>query len=210
MNKVSLIGNRYGRLVVKSEAESRGSGVRKKAYWLCVCDCGKEKIISANSLRAGYTKSCGCIKKESGKNPNYRHGGKGTRLYSIWKDMRKRCNNPNSTVFEYYGGKGIRVCKEWDQFENFRNWALENGYSDELTIDREEADKDYSPSNCRWVTFQVQYENKRNNRYITVEGQTMTVTEASKKYDIRLETLIRRLNSGWSDEEAALIRPRKT
>lgn len=87
-----------------------------------------------------------------------------TRIYNIWKGMRKRCNNPNSNTYKYYGGRGIRVCREWDDFLNFYNWSISNGYQEALSIDRVDYDGDYTPDNCRWVTSEIQNSNTRKNK----------------------------------------------
>lgn len=116
----------------------------------------------------------------------YRHGyySKGAtssqrRLYKIWERMKSRCNNPNARSYKYYGGRGINVCKEWENFVPFAKWAEANGYSDDLTIDRIDVNGDYEPSNCRWVTMKVQQNNKRNNVHIVIDGVDHTASEWS-------------------------------
>jgi hypothetical protein len=136
------------------------------------------------------------------KNPKYKHGGKGSRLYNIWKDMRKRCNNPNATNYKHYGAKGIFVSEVWNDFSAFRAWSEANGYKEYLTIDRIESTGNYEPANCRWVTKQMQHRNQSNNRIIEYNNQKMTVSEACEKYNIRSATLIARLNKGWDTERA--------
>lgn len=140
------------------------------------------------------------------KNPKYKHGGKGSRLYNIWKDMRKRCNNPSATNYKHYGAKGIIVSEEWNDFSVFRVWSESNGYEDHLTIDRIESRGNYDPGNCRWVTKLMQHRNQSNNRIIEFNNQKMTVSEACEKYKILSATLIARLNKGW-DIERALTEP---
>ena len=162
--RIDIAGQRYGKLVAQEIACVRGGKGRQVTYWQCLCDCGETTIVRLAELRAGNTKSCGCLRVESGKS-NRTHGGKGTRLYRIWKGMRSRCLNPNATSFENYGGRGITVCEEWRQsFEAFQQWSLGNGYADELTIDRINNDGGYEPGNCRWATWSVQLKNRRKRK----------------------------------------------
>ena len=164
---IDLTGQRFGRLVVMERA-----GVKNKvASWLCKCDCGKMKIINGQSLRKGYTQSCGCLRKETSPENGKRtakHNGRSRlkqqnyRLYYIWDGMKQRCNNPNNHSFQGYGGRGIRVCEEWlNDFAAFQTWALAHGYADDLTIDRIDNYKGYSPDNCQWITIQEQQHHRR-------------------------------------------------
>lgn len=130
------------------------------------------------------------------------HGGKGTRLYRIWKAMWNRCNNPNAYAYERYGGRGIKVCTEWDSFADFRDWALANGYTDELTIDRIDNNKGYSPDNCRWATYKTQANNNHHNKVITVDGVTDTVANLSAKYGVNQYLVYDRLRLGWAADAA--------
>lgn len=136
-----------------------------------------------------------------------RHGGKGTRLYRIWKAMRSRCNNPNASAYSRYGGRGIKVCKEWDDFTSFRDWAMRNGYTDELTIDRIDNDGSYNPDNCRWATYEQQANNNPHNKVITVDGITDTVARQSARYGVSQYLVYDRLRLGW-DAESALKTPK--
>jgi len=138
---------------------------------------------------------------------NYKHGQRHTRLYDIWRSMKSRCNNPRNNRFMLYGGKGIAVCKEWDEFENFYLWAMKNGYGDHLTIDRKDVNKGYTPSNCRWVTQKIQQNNRSNNRNIEFNGAWHTLGEWSDITGIKLATIWARLNSGWSIEKTMTTIP---
>lgn len=135
------------------------------------------------------------------------HGMSKTRIYHIWKQMRARCNNPNTTNYKYYGERGISVCPEWNDkhnFDIFYKWAMANGYEDDLTIDRIDYDGDYCPLNCRWVTWEVQHNNQRyhNNAktILTYHGESRSLSDWSKITGIEYHVLKRRYDHGWSTE----------
>ena len=140
---------------------------------------------------------------------NYRHGKRYSRIYNIWRSMRQRCKNPNSVNYKNYGEKGIAVCDEWNDFENFYNWAMENGYQEELTIDRIDVNGNYTPSNCRWISYKQQANNKTNNRLIEFQGEIHTLGEWASITKIKLPTIWARLKYGWSVEKALTIPPKK-
>ena len=127
----------------------------------------------------------------------------GRRLYETWVEMRRRCNNPNRPRYEDYGGRGIRVCAEWESFSAFADWAMKSGYTDELTIDRIDNDKGYAPDNCRFATYAEQNRNKRTNRKLTYDGQTKTVTEWSVEKGLNPNAVRERIDKlGWTAERA--------
>lgn len=136
--------------------------------------------------------------------PSKSHGATGTRLYQAWENMRARCNRKSSREYENYGGRGISVCSEWNEhFESFRDWALNNGYSEQLTLDRIDVNGNYEPGNCRWISNKEQQNNKRNNRNITYNGRTQTLNQWAKELGMIPKTLQGRLDkSGWSIEKA--------
>lgn len=134
------------------------------------------------------------VDRKGRNNPNYKHGGNNTRLFFIWQSMLDRCRRPKNKQYKDYGGRGITVCSEWEDFAIFREWALSNGYTDSLTIDRIDNDKGYCPSNCRWANKYTQSNNKSNNRKITYKGKTKTLAQWCKELKLNYGTVSSRLN----------------
>ena len=201
---LDLTNQRFGRLVA---IEPDGKNKYGRVVWKCKCDCGNYINVNSNSLSQNKTRSCGCLSNERRKSGNIRrtHGGCGTRLYRIWKNMKKRCNNPNSPDYiKWYGSHNIKVCDEWNNsFESFRDWAMSNGYNDNLSIDRIDVDGDYSPNNCRWSTNITQANNKHNVNRIEYNGESHTVTEWANIIGVNRQTLYYRLFVyKWSIERA--------
>lgn len=204
---IDLKGQRIGRLVViEFDKITVAPNGRTTRFWKCACDCGNVISVRTSSLKDGNTKSCGCLKKDLVSQVNYKHGQKGTRLYRIWGTMKKRCYYPKHKNYMNYGGRGITICEEWlgeHGFENFASWALNNGYSDELTIDRIDNRKGYSPENCRWATATEQQNNRRNNVKYFYEGKSLSAKEWANTKGIPLRTLLNRLYiQKWSIERA--------
>ena len=198
--KKNIKGQRFGRLTVLQESgRSNSQGIK----WLCECDCGNKVIVRSSSLINGTTKSCGCYQKNVISKMSTKHNCSRTQLYRTWRNIKSRCNNPNTPRFKDYGGRGIKVTKEWENFECFKNWALNNGYSDELTIDRINVNGDYEPSNCRWITNKEQQLNRRNNHLITYNGTTKTLTEWAIEMEMKPKTLRSRIiDYQWSIDKA--------
>lgn len=137
------------------------------------------------------------------KNPNYKDGRKSTRLYRIYNNILTRCNNEKSTYYKRYGGRGITVCEEWKiDFQSFYDWSMDNGYRDDLTIDRIDNDGNYEPSNCRWVTIKEQSVNRSNNHFVSLNGEVKTLCEWCELYNINYKTVRDRLKRGWSYEKS--------
>lgn len=195
---IDLSGQRFGRLTVIRRAENK----RGRVAWLCRCDCGANTIASADKLRSGHTQSCGCIHKKQLTLRNTVHNGCGTRLYCIWAHIRSRCYKETCKDFPLYGGRGIRMCDEWEyDFDAFRRWALTNGYDDKLSIDRIDVNGNYCPENCRWANDTQQANNKRRNHAITFDGETHTLAEWETMTGIKQETIRARLKLGWTVEK---------
>lgn len=198
-----LTGQRFGRLTVIERTENKG----KYVMWRCRCDCGKEITTRGYNLTSGGSQSCGCYNKERSSAYHTKHGESGTRLHLEWRKMKHRCSNSNNDRWEDYGGRGITVCPEWqNSYEAFRDWSLANGYRADLTIDRIDVNGNYEPSNCRWITNQKQQNNRRDNHYITYKGETHTITEWARLYNIGENAFVHRISRGW-DIERALTTP---
>lgn len=197
MKIIDLTGQRFGSLIVVKQNGSKGG----HKLWLCKCDCGKEKTVSGSKLREGEVKSCGC--------QHYlacvTHGQTETRLYHIWCTMKARCNRPSSKKYYRYGGRGIKLCQEWNDFRPFMEWALSNGYSDNLSIDRIDNDAGYNPQNCRWATTKEQANNRSTNRTIIIDGERHNMGEWGEIYGIKPSLIHKRLSYGWSEKDAVTI-----
>lgn len=194
MKKEDLTGRKFGTLEVIGPAENIG----RRTAWMCRCECGKVKPVTADKLKAGTTVSCGCKKNKT-------HGKRRTRLYCIWKNMKQRCGNPNNTAYKDYGGRGISVCREWaEDFGAFYDWAMANGYDDDLQIDRIDNDAGYSPENCRWITQAGNLANTRRNILVEIRGEKHTIAEWARISGVNERTLHHRLRAGKRPEEAII------
>jgi hypothetical protein len=135
------------------------------------------------------------------------HGMVGTRIYKTWERMKYRCFNPRAMNYQKYGARGITVCEEWKHsFKSFYDWAMANGYRDDLTIDRIDVNGNYEPSNCRWITMLEQQNNRRSNRYITYNGETHTMADWCRILNLPYKVVKLRITSyGWSAERAFTV-----
>lgn len=188
------VGQRYGKLTV----ESRHASVKGNIVWDCVCDCGQRTRVNSSNLRGGKTTSCGCVRRESAKQRQTRHGMYGTPIYKVWVNMKGRCLNPKNAKYPQYGGRGIKICPEWTA--SFDAFYADMGDLPTAahTIERRDVNGDYEPSNCIWATRQVQANNTRRNRYLTYEGRTQTMAAWAAERGIKPSTLRTRLTNGFS------------
>lgn len=200
-NHRKYIGKRFGKLVVTGFSHKDKYSI---VFVNAGCACGKQKTVRLASLKAGRTRSCGCLKSALHTARLTKHGGKHTKLYAVWCSMKARCNNPKDTDYRLYGAKGVSVCEEWsNNFAEFRGWAELNGYRSGLSIDRKDSNGNYEPLNCRWATPIVQSNNTKRNIPITFQGKTQNVSQWADDLKMAYKTLHDRLfKLGWSTEEA--------
>lgn len=192
---VDMVGCRFSKLVVVKMCDKRNSF--NEILWECLCDCGNTKLSTTGSLNNGGNKSCGCL---SG-NPT--HGDSSKRIRHIWSGMMARCYSKTATSYFRYGAKGISVCDEWHDYDLFKRWAFDNGYTELLTLDRfPNQQGNYSPNNCRWATSKQQGNNKSSNRFVDFNGETKTISEWADIYGINQLRIRKRLELGWSAEDA--------
>lgn len=207
-----IIGLKFNRLTVLElhhkvqKFKKNGSRGGYIEYYLCKCDCGKETIIEKWHITSGRTKSCGCIQKESTSNLFSTHHLSKHQLYNTWCKMKERCYKPICKAYPNYGGRGIKVCDEWkNNFQNFYDWALSNGYKEDLTLDRIDVNGNYEPLNCRWISQKQQCNNKRTNFYITIYNRTQTLKEWCEEKDLNYSAVQARISRGWTIEDAMTI-----
>lgn len=165
-------------------------------HFICKCVCGEIKEIDAYNVLSGKSTSCGCVRDLETKKRMTKHGQKRTRLYNIWCGMKERCNNPNSQAYKDYGSRDITICDEWNNdFMNFYQWSIENGYEENLSIDRIDVNGNYEPSNCRWATTDEQCNNRRNNIKITYNGKTQTLFQWCEEYGLEYRMILARYHN---------------
>lgn len=168
---------------------------------VCQCDCGKTLQVAVKHLVSGHTRSCGCLSCEQCGTLRRRHGMWNTPEFWIWHSMKQRCLNPNTEGYHLYGGRGIQVCDRWLDFANFIT-DMGQRPSSKHTIERNNSDGDYEPSNCRWATTKEQARNRSTNRKFTMDAQTLCLTDWATRTGIKFQTLKQRLDKGLTIEQA--------
>jgi hypothetical protein len=197
MGKIrDLTGQRFGRLIA---IKPIGKNAANKYMWLCQCDCGNLKEVEGCKLTKDHTKSCGCLQIERTIEANTKHGmatrKAESRLYNVWRSMRKRCNNSKDKNYKHYGGRGIKVCEEWEDLQTFCQWALSNGYDDTLEIDRIDVNGNYEPQNCRFITHLENSNNKRNTRVAEIGGEVKPLSEWVRLLGVGPKRILNLINS---------------
>lgn len=191
-NFKNLTGEKFGRLTVIGVSRKVESGNRERYYWRCKCGCGNEKEVRTDCLTSGLVKSCGCLKKDQDKinlTKYHKHKLSHTKLWDTYYGMKSRCYDKTDKRYSDYGGRGIEICPEWlENFENFVSWSLENGFDDNLQIDRIDNDSGYSPQNCRWISIKENCRNRRSNVMIEYQGKMITLVELSEILNIPYKT----------------------
>lgn len=194
--QIDLVGQRFERLLVLDRAQNKGNLIQ----WRCKCDCGNESIASTKKLRNGRRKSCGCARLPSVMEAKVTHGhscgGKITAELRIWMNMRSRCNCQSNKSFNRYGGRGITICKSWDDFGKF---LLDMGErpSAKHSLDRIDNDGPYCADNCRWATSAEQSRNRSSNVMVEYQGKSLCAKDAAEMAGIKHTTLLWRINAGW-------------
>ena len=207
MKTIDISNQKFGRLT----AIEKSTNISGKTVWKCICDCGKIAYVTTSNLTCNRIRSCGCIKQEILMKRNITHNQRHTKLYNVWKGIKQRCYNPKSQSYHNYGARGIKMCNEWlNDFQSFYEWSYANGYSTEnqndekhkLTLDRIDVNGNYEPSNCRWVDRKTQASNMRTTKLITINGQTKSIAEWCRTYNVYRTTFNARVKRGLSPYEA--------
>lgn len=201
---IDITGKKYGMLTVIRRAENAPKGISR---WECKCDCGNIIIVRGGNLKNGNVKSCGCLKSIFNKSRSA-HGMSNTRLYQTWINMKARCYRKTHPAYKNYGARGIKVCDKWrNSFKTFAEWSLANGYTDDLTIERIDNDRDYEPDNCKWICFGEQAENRRTNLNITYHNETHNLSEWCKLFNMDYNLVYNRIHKNKWDFERAISEP---
>lgn len=185
-----LTGMRFGRLT----AVSIHSRVSKTTRWNCVCECGNKTVKKYAMLIIGHVRSCGCLFRDTRKTCSLTHGDSKSKEHGAWADMKGRCNNPKRKCWKHYGGRGIKVCEEWNHYAGFLK-SVGRAPSPLHEIDRIDNNGNYEPGNVRWATRMEQTNNTRRNHYITHKGKTKSMADWCrdlKKNYFRVRYLIKK------------------
>lgn len=198
INYEKYVGQTFNNLTLVKDLGFEKMGKQKNRMFLVACKiCNSEKIIALYEVKSGRIKSCGCIPR------GQKHGMCYSPIYKVWAAMKVRCYDKNSIPYKNYGARGINICKEWlEDFTNFYTWAVDNGYSSDLEIDRIDVNGNYEPSNCRWADRKTQSNNRRTNRYLEFNGERLTISQWSLRISKSRHTVGRRLRKGWSLADA--------
>lgn len=194
MRLVDYIGKIYGRLLV-IQVGDRVEGRRGK-YVYAHCECGNVKDYLVNNLQRGMTKSCGCLRKEVTKDRNSEitYGLSRHPLRGVWRNMIERCYNKDSESFKNYGGRGVGICNEWrEDFIQFFNWAISNGWNFGIELDRVNNNGDYCPENCRFVTRMENSRNKRNNIWVEYRGERKILKDWATYFGVSYKALHKKM-----------------
>lgn len=204
---MDLSRQKIGRLLVIKRADNNKHG---NVQFECKCDCGKTIIVAASHLRNGNTRSCGCLKSEYVSDKNRTHNLSKTRLYGVWGALVQRCRNPRNADYHLYGGRGITLCDEWLDFENFHRWALDQGYNENaeygsMTIDRIDVNRGYCPENCRFANAIEQANNKRTNRKFLFDNEYLTIAQIAGCLNVPYHRLYRAMKrNNWMIPEGKI------
>jgi hypothetical protein len=200
IDPMEYIGERFGYWLIK---EHKGLDKHGHHIYLCHCDCGNEKIVALGNLKTGKSTNCGCekLKNQMGNTWSKKHGMSFSREYRSWESMLNRCEKPTDREYPMWGGRGIKVCERWHDFNNF--YADMGKRPPNATLDRIDNNGNYEPSNCRWATAKTQANNRRSNTLITFNGKTQTLQQWADETGIYENTISMRINHyGWSIEKA--------
>ena len=205
----NIIGKKFGRLTVlkidhlKPRFYPNGAIRGHRTFYLCECECGNKKVVNRDYLIQAREPSCGCVGKDNQRIARTTHNLASHRLYNIYHKIISRCYKPQNKAYKDYGARGITMDDKWKRdFVTFYNWAINNGYSEEYSLDRINVNGNYEPSNCRWVTSKIQNNNKRSNFLVTIYNRTQTLAEWCEEKNINYSTVQTRLSKGWSLEKA--------
>lgn len=210
MKPTDITGKSFGYWTVLKRDEPHPG--KQNSYWICRCKCGAIRTINRSTLVNGRSQSCGCKPSDKRKGINATHNMSNTRIYKEWAAMKRRCKNPNDKSASSYYGKHISVCEEWsNNFVKFYEWSIQNGYSDDLTIDRIDNSKGYSPENCRWISNAEQQQNRTNNIIIEYNGQSWCLRTLCEQigfpYKLAHQRYIRAKRTGKPITSAKLFEP---